>query len=61
MLQKTMQFCLEVLTSPNADPRQKDGALHMVRYQSECVRYFNFFYVAIYTTLFFIIYFCTCV
>jgi len=30
MLQKTMQFCLEVLTSPNADPRQKDGALHMV-------------------------------
>lgn len=32
MLQKTMQFCLEVLTSPNADPRQKDGALHMVRF-----------------------------
>ncbi|XP_063986834.1 importin-7 isoform X2 [Diachasmimorpha longicaudata] len=30
MLQKTMQFCVEVLTSPNADPRQKDGALHMV-------------------------------
>ena len=30
MLQKTMQFCMEVLTSPNADPRQKDGALHMV-------------------------------
>ncbi|KAL6429387.1 hypothetical protein ACFW04_008221 [Cataglyphis niger] len=30
MLQKTMQFCLEVLTSPNADPRQKDGALHMI-------------------------------
>ncbi|XP_066600372.1 importin-7 [Prorops nasuta] len=30
MLQKTMQFCIEVLTSPNADPRQKDGALHMV-------------------------------
>ncbi|XP_035736175.1 importin-7-like isoform X1 [Vespa mandarinia] len=30
MLQKTMQFCAEVLTSPNADPRQKDGALHMV-------------------------------
>lgn len=25
-----MQFCMEVLTSPNADPRQKDGALHMV-------------------------------
>lgn len=32
MLQKTMQFCLEVLTSPNADPRQKDGALHMVSF-----------------------------
>ncbi|KAI4503803.1 hypothetical protein M0802_001206 [Mischocyttarus mexicanus] len=30
MLQKTMQLCAEVLTSPNADPRQKDGALHMV-------------------------------
>ncbi|XP_012141645.1 importin-7 msk [Megachile rotundata] len=30
MLQETMQFCVEVLTSPNADPRQKDGALHMV-------------------------------
>lgn len=30
MLQETMQFCMEVLTSPNADPRQKDGALHMV-------------------------------
>lgn len=33
MLQKTMQFCLEVLTSPNADPRQKDGALHMVSFR----------------------------
>jgi hypothetical protein len=30
MLPKTMQFCMEVLSSPNADPRQKDGALHMV-------------------------------
>ncbi|XP_011502496.1 PREDICTED: importin-7 isoform X2 [Ceratosolen solmsi marchali] len=30
MLQKTMQFCVEVLTSSNTDPRQKDGALHMV-------------------------------
>ncbi|XP_034942293.1 importin-7 [Chelonus insularis] len=30
MLQKTMQFCVEVLQSPNADPRQKDGALHMI-------------------------------
>lgn len=30
MLQKTMHLCAEVLTSPNADPRQKDGALHMV-------------------------------
>lgn len=30
MLQETIQFCVEVLTSPNADPRQKDGALHMV-------------------------------
>ncbi|XP_012261739.1 importin-7 [Athalia rosae] len=30
MLPKTMQFIMEVLTSPNADPRQKNGALHMV-------------------------------
>ncbi|KAH0951493.1 hypothetical protein HN011_002965 [Eciton burchellii] len=30
MLPKTMQFCMEVLSSPNADPRQKDGALHMI-------------------------------
>ncbi|XP_046751252.1 importin-7 [Diprion similis] len=29
MLPKTMQFIMEVLTSPIADPRQKDGALHM--------------------------------
>lgn len=30
MLQKTMMFVMQVLTSPNADPKQKDGALHMV-------------------------------
>jgi hypothetical protein len=30
MLQKTVHFIMQVLTSPNADPRQKDGALHMV-------------------------------
>ncbi|XP_075230091.1 importin-7 msk [Lycorma delicatula] len=30
MLQKTMQFIMQVLTAPNAEPRQKDGALHMV-------------------------------
>lgn len=30
MLQKTMQFILQVLTAPNAEPQQKDGALHMV-------------------------------
>ncbi|KAK4008612.1 importin-7 [Daphnia magna] len=29
-LQKTMEFLMQVLTAPNADPRQKDGALHMV-------------------------------
>lgn len=38
MLQKTMQFCVEVLTSQNTDPRQKDGSLHMVKLLS----YFNF-------------------
>lgn len=30
MLQKTMEFIMQVLNAPNADPRQKDGALHMV-------------------------------
>ncbi|KAL0280330.1 UNVERIFIED_CONTAM: hypothetical protein PYX00_001656 [Menopon gallinae] len=30
MLQKAMIFVMQVLTSPNADPKQKDGALHMV-------------------------------
>lgn len=30
MLQMTMQFCMEVLSTANVDPRQKDGALHMV-------------------------------
>lgn len=32
MLQKTMEFIMQVLNAPNADPRQKDGALHMVCY-----------------------------
>ncbi|KAK6629508.1 hypothetical protein RUM43_003325 [Polyplax serrata] len=30
MLQKTIMFIMQVLTSPNADPKQLDGALHMV-------------------------------
>ena len=30
VLQKTMGFVMQVLTSPNLDPRQKAGALHMV-------------------------------
>ncbi|CAB0029281.1 unnamed protein product [Trichogramma brassicae] len=30
MLQKTMLFCVEVLTNPRTDAKQKDGALHMV-------------------------------
>lgn len=30
MLQKTVIFITQVLTSPNADPKQLDGALHMV-------------------------------
>jgi len=30
MLQKTMQFILQVLTAQNADAKQKDSALHMV-------------------------------
>ena len=31
MLEKTVMFLMQVLTSPNADPKQLDGALHMVR------------------------------
>lgn len=30
MLDKTIMFILEVLTCANADPKLKDGALHMV-------------------------------
>ncbi|XP_005989743.1 importin-7 isoform X2 [Latimeria chalumnae] len=30
VLQKTMGFCYQILTVPNADPRKKDGALHMI-------------------------------
>ena len=30
VLQKTMGFIIQVLTSPNLDPRHKSGAMHMV-------------------------------
>lgn len=30
MLEKTMVFLMQVLTSPNVDPRHKDGVMHMV-------------------------------
>uniref|UniRef100_A0A8C9WJC5 Importin 7 n=1 Tax=Scleropages formosus TaxID=113540 RepID=A0A8C9WJC5_SCLFO len=30
VLQKTMGFCYQILTEPGADPRKKDGALHMI-------------------------------
>lgn len=30
VLQKTMAFCYQTLTEPSADPRKKDGALHMI-------------------------------
>ncbi|EHB01029.1 Importin-7 [Heterocephalus glaber] len=30
VLQKTMGFCYQILKEPNADPRKKDGALHMI-------------------------------
>ncbi|KAG9352386.1 hypothetical protein JZ751_020799 [Albula glossodonta] len=30
VLQKTMGFCYQILTEPTADPRKKDGALHMI-------------------------------
>ena len=30
ILPKTMQFIMQIIASPNVDPKQKDGALHMV-------------------------------
>ncbi|KAK7056572.1 importin-7 [Halocaridina rubra] len=30
MLEKTMIFLMQVLTSPNVDPRHKDGVMHMI-------------------------------
>jgi len=37
MLQKTMEFIMQVLNFPHADPKQKDGALLMVCIQvSDC-------------------------
>jgi len=30
VLNKAMGFCMSVLTNPNVDSRQKDGALHMI-------------------------------
>ncbi|KAK3874176.1 hypothetical protein Pcinc_016350 [Petrolisthes cinctipes] len=30
MLEKTMVFLMQVLTSPNVDPRHKDGVMHMI-------------------------------
>ncbi|XP_076030766.1 importin-7 msk isoform X2 [Oratosquilla oratoria] len=30
MLQKTMTFLMQVLTTPNVDPRHKDGVMHMI-------------------------------
>ncbi|MBN3273221.1 IPO7 protein, partial [Polyodon spathula] len=30
VLQKTMGYCYQILTEPTADPRKKDGALHMI-------------------------------
>ena len=30
VLQKSMGFCMQVLTQGSVNPRQKDGALHMI-------------------------------
>lgn len=43
MLQKTMEFIMQVLNAPNADPRQKDGALHMVGTMADILLKKNFF------------------
>ena len=42
MLQKTMIFCVEVLTNANTDSRQKDGALHMVKPHNLFIHFFFF-------------------
>ncbi|XP_034232484.1 importin-7 isoform X4 [Thrips palmi] len=43
MLQKTMEFIMQVLNAQNADPRQKDGALHMVGTMADILLKKNFF------------------
>ena len=30
VLNKAMGFCMSILTQPNVEPRQKDGAMHMI-------------------------------
>lgn len=30
VLNKAMGFCMSILTQPGVQPRQKDGALHMI-------------------------------
>lgn len=37
VLQKAMGFCMQVLTQPQVDPRQKDGALHMIGAVAEVI------------------------
>ena len=60
MLQKSMQLVMQVLTSPNADAKQKDGALHMVSkncaFFFKCLYYRSIFFYFIFV-LFYIILF----
>lgn len=37
VLQKAMGFCMQVLTQPQVDPRQKDGALHIIGAVAEVI------------------------
>uniref|UniRef100_A0A8C3VHM5 Importin 7 n=1 Tax=Catharus ustulatus TaxID=91951 RepID=A0A8C3VHM5_CATUS len=53
VLQKTMGFCYQILTEPNADPRKKDGALHMIGFAA-----LNFFYVFFFQACWVLHYFC---
>lgn len=48
-----MGFCYQILTEPNADPRKKDGALHMIGSLAEILLKVSRTYLVILSILFF--------
>lgn len=48
-----MGFCYQILTEPNADPRKKDGALHMIGSLAEILLKVSRTYLVILFILFF--------